>query len=62
MPLWMEQMDEDVRRHCATKRHPTLKGKYTQSDCSASCAVRDGNSDSHWLTREETGIDRNEDM
>ena len=38
------------------------EGKDKQDDRSASNAVRDGDSASHQLSREETGSDRNEDV
>ena len=38
------------------------KSKDAQDDCSASYAVRDGESSDDYLPREETGSDRDEDV
>ena len=46
----------------ATREYHHSEGKDKQDDRSASNAVRDGDSASHQLSREETGSDRNEDV
>ena len=40
--MWMEQVEEDVRRPMRQESTTTFYGKYTQDDCSASYAVWDG--------------------
>ena len=58
----MEQLEEDVRRPMRQESTTSREGKDTQDDRSASYAVRDGDSASHYLPRVETGSDRNEDV
>ena len=58
----MEQLEEDVRRPMRQESTATREGEDTQDDRSASYAVRDGDSASHYLPREEAGSDRNEDV
>ena len=60
--MWMEQLDEDARRPMRQESTTTREGKDTQKDRSASYAVRDGESASHYLPREETASDINEDV
>ena len=55
-------MEEDVSRPMRQESTTTREGKDTQDDRSASYAVRDGDSASHKLPRDETGIDINEDV
>ena len=45
--VWMEQLEEDVRRPIRQESATTREGKDTQYDRSASYAVRDGDSASH---------------
>ena len=56
--MWMEQLEEDVRRPMRQEKTTTREGKDPQDDRSASYAVRDGDSASQELPREETGSDR----
>ena len=60
--VWMEQLEEDVRRPMRQESTTTREGKDTQDDRSASYAVLDGDSVSENLPREETGSDRNENV
>ena len=45
--MWMEQLEEDVRRPMRQESTTTREGKYPQYDRSASYAVRDGDGASH---------------
>ena len=45
--MWMEQLEEDVRRPMRQESTTTREGKAKQDDRSASNAVRDGDSASH---------------
>ena len=60
--MWMEQLEEDVRRPMGQETTTTRDGNDTQDDRPAIYAVRDGDSASHQLPPEETGSDRNEDV
>ena len=42
--VWMEQLDEDVRSIMRQESTTTRLGKDPKDDCSASYAVRDGDS------------------
>ena len=53
--MWMEQLEDDVRSPMRQESITTREGKDKQYDRSASNAVRDGDSASHSLSREETG-------
>ena len=53
--MWMEQLEEDVRRPMPQESTTTHEGKDKQYDHSASNAVWDGDSASHSLSCEETG-------
>ena len=58
----MKQLKEDVRRPMRQKSTTTREGKDTHDYRSASYAVRDGDSASHQLPREEKGSDRKDDV
>ena len=45
--MWVEQLEECVRRPMRQESTITREGKYTQYDSSASYDVRDGESASH---------------
>ena len=45
--MWMEQLEEGVRRPMRQANTTTREGKDPQDDRSASYAVRDGDSASH---------------
>ena len=55
----MKQLKEDVRRPMRQKSTTTREGKDTHDYRSA---VRDGDSASHQLPREEKGSDRKDDV